>query len=806
MKTTINHLKLKLIVILYSLIILQTNAQTSIKGKVVSELNESLIGTSALLLDAKDSSLISATFTDVEGNFNFEKLSESQYLLSLTNVGYLNDLLPVVPVDNRVEYTLKPATNILNQVTVKAKKPFIEQKIDRLVINVKNSITNAGGTVLDILQKSPGVQVNKQAGTLSMIGKDGVQVMINGKISYIPASALINMLEGMSSNNVDRIELITTPPAKYDAGGNAGYINIVLNQKPDEGLNGSYSLTAAGFNGSAPAANFDLNFRKNKLSVYGGYSFSRRAQMQYISNNRSTEFESVKTQTNIYSVRDPFQLNNGLRMGMDYQIAKRTSIGVLISGYRNEWDMKANNISSVLKNGTEVTHINIANNETNLWKHGMLNANIQHEFVNGAQLNFNIDYLKYDNFNPTDYSNVYTDMGQFLREDNLASSKKTLINMLPVSLDFSKKVNDKLSIESGLKTVISRFSNDVLVQNEIAGNWVSDDEFTANYKLKENIAAAYGSANYTLNAKNSLKAGLRYEYTVSNLGSEKQANIVDRKYGYLFPTAYWSHKINDDYSLNFNYNKRINRPAFNDLAPFLIFVDPNTFISGNAALQPALANNLSAGLSLKMINVSLNYSHEKYSIGGFQLKINSETNRQYNTAENLKFTESLFVTVSVPTKISKWWNGQLNFNASANHAVADFVQPAVSVKIMNFSLSGFQGFTISPKVSMELSGFYQSKGLYGIAVMKAFGQLNYGVVYKFPKADANLKFGVDDIFSTMKFNFEQNSKIQGYEAFMNLNMQRRIFKLTYSKNFGNKEVKAKRNRSTASETERQRVK
>ncbi|MES2796104.1 MAG: outer membrane beta-barrel protein, partial [Bacteroidota bacterium] len=693
----------------------------------------------------------------------------------------------------------------LNQVTVTAKKPFIEQKIDRVVINIKNSITSAGGTVLDVLQKSPGVVVNRQSATINMSGKAGVQVMINGRLSYVPANALISMLEGINSNNVERIELITTPPSKFDAGGNAGYINIVMAPNADEGFNGSYSLTAAGFNGSAPAANADFNYRKKKINLYGGYSFSRRAQMQYVDNNRDVLYESKSIETTIYSIRDPYQLNHGIRIGMDYQLSKNTTLGFLASGYNNKFAMDANNTSVTKINRVENANIAITNDEVNQWKHGMLNLNLQHILKSGADLSLNIDYLKYDNFNPVKYVNSYFESDQLSKVDNLGSSKRTVIDILPIQLDYNKKLNDKTTIEGGAKMVISKFTNDVLVEQLLQNVWTPDTEFTANYKLNENVAAAHSSMSYNMNPKNTLKVGLRYEYTTSNLGSEKQANIVDRKYGYLFPTTYWSHKFNDNHSVNFTYNKRINRPTFNNLAPFLIFSDPNTFISGNSALQPAIANNLGINYSLKTLNFSLNYGHEKFTIGDFQFKVNPETNKQYNTAENLKYTESVNATFSIPTKITNWWNSQININSSWNHAVADYLTPTVSVKIFNYNLSGFQSFTVSKNVSMELSGFYQSKSLFGIAVMKSFGQINLGTQFKMPKSNSDLKLGVDDIFSTMKFNFENISEALGYNAYINLNMQRRLFKITYSKNFGNTILKAKRARATASDAERKRV-
>ncbi len=787
---------------------LSVNAQLRINGKVQSNLNEALISCNVLLHKAADSSLVKGTITNVEGQFSLENIIAGKYFLSISYTGFNTEIKQIDISTSDADVSTIVLTNSvsdLNQVTVTAKKPFIEQKIDRIVLNVKNSITSAGGSVLDVLQKSPGVVVNRQSATINMSGKSGVQVMINGRLSYVPAEALISMLEGINSNNVEKIELITTPSSKFDAGGNAGYINIVMAPNADEGFNVSYALTAAGFQGSAPTANADFNYRKKKINLYGGYSFSRRAQLQYVDNYRYVQTEFKTTETTISSVRDPYQLNHGVRVGMDYQISKKTTLGFLVSGYNNKWALDAKNKSNTKINNIENTNIDIKNDNKNQWKHGMINLNLQHVFKNDADLSLNIDYLKYDNFNPATYVYNYLESDQLLKKENLASLKTTIINILPVQLDYNKKLNNKINIEFGGKIVLSKFTNNVLVEQLLQNVWTPDTEFTANYKLKENVAAAHSSLSYNINPQNAIKVGLRYEYTTSNLGSESQANIVDRKYGYLFPTAYWSHKINNTNSINITYNKRINRPTFNNLAPFVTFIDPNTFVSGNSALQPAIANNLGINYTLNRLNFSINYGHENFTIGDFQLKINPETNKQYNTAENLKFTESLNAIVSIPTKITSWWNSQININSSWNHAVADYLEPTVSVKIFNYNLSGFQSFTLNKKVSMELSGFYQSKGLLGISIMKSFGQLNFGTQFKMPKSNSSLRLGVDDIFSTMKFNYETKSDALGYNVYMNLNMQRRLFKITYSKNFGNTILKAKRARITASEAERKRV-
>ncbi|MES2848372.1 MAG: TonB-dependent receptor, partial [Bacteroidota bacterium] len=496
-----------LIILLALLCILFTNnnavAQLSVTGKVKDNKTSPLANCNALLLLPKDSSLLKGTICNTDGLFNLQNISPGSYLLALSHTGFENQYIPFTLNKENTVYdagtiTLLPTQQNLKEVTVVSKKPLFEQKIDRMVVNVKSSITSAGSTVLDVLQKSPGVIVNRQDGSISMSGKDGVQVMINGKMNYMPASALITMLDGMSANNVEKIELITTPPAKYDAGGNAGYINIVLVQNPNQGLNGSYAVSMGAWYGTFPSANFDFNYRKKKLNFYGSLAASRLAQLQTANLYRKIQNGNKITETYINTERDPSQLNFNVRFGIDYQLSSRTTVGVLVAGYNNKWHMTAFNSSSTFINSVKDTGIGISNEETNHWKHSMANINLQHTTAAGAEISVNADYLDYSNYNPTDYTNnYYNGSGHFLETSNLQSSKKTNIKIIPVQFDYRKKLSNKLEIEAGAKGVFSKFTNNVLVAELEQGTWKPDADFTGNYLLKENIGAAYASASIT---------------------------------------------------------------------------------------------------------------------------------------------------------------------------------------------------------------------------------------------------------------------------------------------------------------------
>lgn len=795
-------------------ILFSLQAQNNITGKIVNAEAKPLANVNVLLLAASDSTLIKGEITNSSGQFNFNNILDGNYLVSCSFSGFETTYSAEINTKNSSQLDmglvhLKTETVSINAVTVTAKKPLFEQKIDRMIVNVKNSITSAGSTVLDVLQKSPGVIVNRQAGTIAMNGKNGVNVMINGKINYMPAEALVQMLNGMNANNVERIELITIPPAKYDAAGNAGYINIVLIDNPHIGFNGSYALTMAAFKGTAPAANVDFNYRTSKGNLYGSYSYIRQENTitPIIEGNRKMINLGKTTEIYTRSNRYPVQRNHNIRLGYDYKLGKKTTLGLLSAAYDTRWSMDAINNTTIRLNNSPDTIIKVNNEEINQWKHWMGNINLQHIIKTGEEISINVDYLFYKDNNPNNYLNQYYNANnQLLRSSNTRSFKNTIIKVLPVQLDYRKKLNTKAELETGVKRVTSKFSNDIGVQELMQSNWKYDSSLTALYSLKETISAAYASVNIAANEKTSYKAGLRYEYITSNLGTKMQKNIVDRKYGMLFPTFYLSHKLNDVNSLNISYNRRINRPAFTDLAPFTIFIDPYTYITGNSALQPAISDAVKIDYLLKKFVFSLSYTYELNTIADFQTEVDLSSNKQIITAKNLRNTQSITAALSLPVTITKWWFSQINFNSTWQQIRTDYNKETISLTNLNYNISGFQSFTLPQNFGIELSGFYQSKALFGAAVSKPIGQLNAGVQKKFIKSNSSLKLGVDDMFSSMNIRAHFDLPKENFYTFSRVQVSRRIFKLTYSKNFGNKLLKDKRARVTASEEERRRVK
>jgi len=787
----------------------RVNAQILISGVVMDTSKKPLTGVNVLLLYSADSSLQKGVITDEKGAYSLLKIKPGSYILSFSASGFEKVYSPILSLSDGEEknmgtQVLSEASQQMAEVTVTAKKPLFEQKIDRMVVNVEGNITTAGSTILDILERSPGVIIDRQNNSISLSGKNGVVVMINGKINRMPISAVLQMLAGMSAGNIEKIELITTPPAGLDAEGNAGYINIVLKVNDQYGTNGSYSLTMAYGNREMPQASINFNHRQGKVNLYGDYSFSRiHREMDWPFYHRISNGGKI-WESATFTARNTFQRNHNIRLGADYQLSRRSVIGVLVSGYNNKWSMDALNLGATSTNGHKDTTLEIKNIETNLWTNYGVNLNFQHTFSEGEKLSYNFDYLHYRDDNPVSYFSNYSDgNNQFLFQKQTRSSKITPIGFWINAVDYTRRLGKLLNLETGLKSTISKFDNDVRIDRLEGNEWIVDPDLSAKYQLKEDIEAAYVSFNANPDSRTELKAGLRYEYTNSNLGSDSLKNIVDRHYGNLFPSIYVSRKLDDNNNLSVAYSRRITRPTFNDMAPFTIFIDPTTFFAGNPALQPSLTDAIKLNYSYKKYLLSLSYSYEKAPIANFNPTIDSITNIETLSSANLENNKVVSAVLTLPLNLKPWWDIVLNVTGVWSQTNAIYNLAPIRIDQKNVNINMTQSFRLPRDYSLDLTGFYQSPTFFGIYAAKAIGSLDLGVRKKLGKG--NLRLAYTNILNTMTYRLYVD------RPDLNLVLKQAIsfifpaVRLTYSRSFGKDNLKASRDRSTGAEDEKGRV-
>jgi hypothetical protein len=429
--------------------LLSTAQNQPLSGKLtgaVAGSQKNIEAASVSLLKAKDSALVKMALTDKSGNYEIDKISKGKYLLLVQSVGFLKYFSEKFDINNnaqKMNINLKPANKDLGEVTVTTKKPLIEQKIDRTIVNVEASVTNVGATALEVLEKSPGIMVDKD-GKISLKGKQGVTVLIDGKPSYLSEDDLANLLRNMNASQLDQIEIMTNPPAKYDASGNSGVINIKTKKTKVKGFNGS--ITTGYGQGVYPKNNesINLNFRENKWNLFGNYNFNYRENYQELNIKRNMVDPTTKLLSSIFkqsSIMDNINRSNNLKIGADFYASKKTTLGFQASGFSNNWTMTSGTPTYIYDKNDVLNSITKSHSDANnQWKNLTTNFNFRHQFdTTGQELTADLDYIKYDAPSFQRLASSYYDANNNPNKtsDTLDGHLPSLINIYSAKTDYT---------------------------------------------------------------------------------------------------------------------------------------------------------------------------------------------------------------------------------------------------------------------------------------------------------------------------------------------------------------------------------
>ena len=762
---------------------IQANTQSRISGLVVDQKGETLAFANVVLLSLPDSSFLSGTTTDEQGTFSLRRDSSQGHLLAIHLLGFSSAFVSIPANEAYLKMSpivLREGGIDLQAIEVTAEKPLLVQALDRTIVNLENRIAKVGTSVLDLLEKLPGVIVDRQNESISILGKDGLALLINDRQQYLTEEALFNYLAGLNADNLSAVELITTPPANFDAEGNAGFINLRLKQYPGDGWNGSYAVAAGYGNGELVNGNLDFNYRKHSLAFAANYTGSHHGQRQFGRIERRVGSGDSFLETNSLLERDPYVNSHNLRLVMDYQLNPRTRFGSVLTHYRRHWNMDAAyDIVFRPLSGLD-TLITASLFEENDWESLQGNLNFSHEWNENMSISADLDYLWFDNSNPIDYDFSYQlSDGQALPGFNLVSDKVTPFVIRVGRVDFRNQLSPRLQWSSGLKTSFSTFENDVSVRR----NQVELSGFTSLNDLQEIIGAVYTQFDYKLSDKVQFKAGLRYEYSDSELGNAEGELLVDRTFGTLFPTLYAQFG-----AFNLAYGKRINRPSFSEMAPFQVFVGPNTSNQGNPGLQPAISHNVSANYRWKTISFSIQYTKEDSTIASFQNRFDPITNTQTILPRNLQQEEYVDLSISSPISFTPWWTMRFFAGFSYVEAVTQEALGKFKFHQSRYSANVNQFISLPKDWTLEVSAFYRSVGLNGNVRTQAYGGLNVGLQKKFTKG-TRLTLTLSDLLESIQNIGITDLPTQHIYVSRLSDFSNRTFRISYQQSFGDKKVK-----------------
>ncbi|MGZ3838503.1 MAG: TonB-dependent receptor domain-containing protein [Flavisolibacter sp.] len=799
----------------------QALAQNSsrISGTVRDEQGKALPAATASLLKAKDSSLVKVAISDKEGRYEFENIREGRYILSVSSVGYRKSVSAGFEVrDSNVVtpgMTLAQISKDLSAVVVTAQKPFVETKLDKTVVNVDASPTSAGATALDILEKSPGIMVDND-GNISLRGKQGVIVMMDGKQTYLSAADLANLLKNMPASALDQIEIMTNPSSKYDAAGNSGIINIKTKKGKNNGFNGSLMLgmtssiyTVDGTTYLLPKSqsSFNFNYRKNKINFFGNYNpnfLEGRGTLTF--ENRFLDDSKNITGYNNTETRFKFGNNNHtLKLGLDWYADKKNVWGIVLNGFTFMGHPTPVTVAD-LSDASHNLESRLVSHTTNdiKFQNGGINLNWKHSYDStGKELTADFDYVRYSNVSDMVLTTSYYD------SDLQPTGISHLKGHLPSNIDIYTFKSDYThpfkggKIEAGIKLSYVKNDNGVNYQKLVGDKWETDIQRSNHFIYDENINAAY--LNYNKQIKKwTLQAGLRIENSVAH-GNQVVTNQKFKKDSTnLFPTVFTSYALNKNNTLTLSYGRRITRPNYQDLNPFTYFLDTLSYRRGNIYLRPQYTHNIELSHSFmgKYIT-TLNYNTTDDVISQL-IKPEPNSKIRYLTPDNVAKFDNMGISITAPVTLAKWWNINLFTNLFNNHYKGVYDNVRIDMSFTSFMVNLTNNFTISKGFTAELSGFYRHKGVNNLTVMDPIYQMSLGLQKQVMKGKGTVRLNLRDPFAWQEFQ-GLNDYGQVYGRF-HFHPDSRQVTATFTWRFGNSgQNNQPRRRNSSSQDEQSRV-
>jgi len=786
-----------------------------VNGLAKDDQGKPLANASIALKKTKDSSVVKLSISTATGQYQFFPIDPGSYFITISHVGYTSRSSASFQISENGKIdvpniSLARAPKQLSQAVVQAAKPLVEVRNDRIILNVEGSINEVGSDALELLRKSPGLEVDN-LNNLSIGGKNGVQVYVDGRPTYLSGSTLADYLKTLQSSSVESIEIISHPSAKYEAAGNAGIVNIRLKKNKAYGTNLS---TSAGYNiGTYSKYNGALSFnhRDEHLNVYGDASFNHSQNETYATQDR-TVLDTFFLQRSTYVMSDN---TFNYKAGLDWLLDKKSTLGFVINGSTQGNTQRVNSSTPIVYIPTNQTDRVLQANNHAFGSRDNANADLNYHYTDsaGRELNIDADYgvyrLRSNQLQPNNYFDSTGKILLYSNDYNIISP--TNIDIYSLKLDYDQNfLKGRLSF--GGKTSYVTTTNDFQEYNIFPSGPVMDTLQSNNFDYKENINALY--VNYERTVKGwSFQGGLRGEntnlkgtstgYKSATDGYSAYDSSFTRHYTDLFPSASVTYNKNPARQWTLNYSRRIDRPAYQDLNPFEFKIDDYTFSQGNTLLRPQYTN--SGGLTFAYnykLTATLNYSHVSDLIT--TLPDTTDASKTVVRYENLATQDIIGLNLTYPFQY-RWYSAFVSVSSFYQLNKANFGPGrVVDVNVFHTTVFSQHSFQLGGGWTGQLTQFYSSPGILQATMQsRSMWSLDAGLQKTVLGGKGSFKVSVTDIFNTL--HWTATSTFAGQYIRTTGGYESRLLKLYFTYRFGNSQVKAARHHSNGAEEENRRV-
>lgn len=742
----------------------------------------------SIALKHSDDKIYKGVITDSVGRFVFFNVPNGSYKLVVSSMGYISFTVPIFhineakPIHEFTSIQLADDAKQLSMVTVSGQKKVIEQSMDKMTLNIENSILAEGNTALELLERAPGVKIDSE-GKISLKGRTGVTVMMNGKLTYLSANELAVLLKATNSSSISKIEIINSPSSKYDAAGNAGMINIVMKKNQMKGLNGSVNANGGAGRNARYGGGFNLNYRTSNFNVYGNYNYAYRGETEYLDFIRRFADGQVaisRTSTQRTETNEPLNTHN-FRVGIDYEVDSNNVIGLLVNGNLGGY-IHDSETSNLIRNaqGSLLSDMLTQNYDRQSWESLTYNLNYMHRFTKkGRELSADLDFAP-NRFSSNLNLDTYTRPNSDFPNGNLARRRGTVpakTDVYVAKVDFTDIFSDAIKWETGAKSSFIQADNNLVYHQFINNDWEYDATSSNHFKYKEQIYAAYLNVMGEF-GKTSIQAGLRGEYTNTNGNQITTNQVFRRDYFQLFPNLALNQNINTNNQVQLSYSRRIERPNYSALNPFRMFRDPSLYYEGNPYLKPELTQNIVFNHVFKSrFTTSLNYSKTRDVITWVAGQ-NDAKNTTFEAPKNLPSLVNYGISFTAQIDYLKWWSATNFVNVFRN----EYDLQDSKNKQSSFSANTQNSFKIAKGFGAELNAFYNSASVYGIMTERSYWAVSAAFQKSVLNDKASIKLAVNDIFQTN--NFRNDTRYQNINMYSRIWIDSRRAILSFTYRFG----------------------